>query len=328
MTWVVFFGASLLIVLVAGKLADFGDAIAIRTGLGRMFIGMLLLAAATSLPELLTTINSIQIGVPNLAAGNLFGSNTFNMFLLAIIDLAFFRQRLLRGAAMRHALSGSLTMLMIGLVLFFISANIDLRIGWVGVDSLLVIGFYAVAIYLLQKDAAAAPASAGEVVDLTGVPSLLKAGIGFALATLALVIITPYLVRSANEIAVITGLGTTFVGTALVATVTSLPELVATIAAVRIGASDMAIGNLFGSNLFNMFALGLADVFFTQGRFLAVIDPAFLMVGLLGLVMTGLGLVGNLARLERRFLFIEIDALLLILTYIAGMWLLYSRGVG
>lgn len=328
MTWVVFFGASLLIVLVAGKLADFGDAIAIRTGLGRMFIGMLLLAAATSLPELLTTINSIQIGVPNLAAGNLFGSNTFNMFLLAIIDLAFFRQRLLRGAAMRHALSGSLTMLMIGLVLFFISANIDLRIGWVGVDSLLVIGFYAVAIYLLQKDAAAAPASAGEVVDLTGVPTLLKAVIGFALATLALVVITPYLVRSANEIAVITGLGTTFVGTALVATVTSLPELVATIAAVRIGASDMAIGNLFGSNLFNMFALGLADVFFTQGRFLAVIDPAFLMVGLLGLVMTGLGLVGNLARLERRFLFIEIDALLLILTYIAGMWLLYSRGVG
>ena len=328
MTWVVFFGASLLIVLVAGKLADFGDAIAIRTGLGRMFIGMLLLAAATSLPELLTTINSIQIGVPNLAAGNLFGSNTFNMFLLAIIDLAFFRQRLLRGAAMRHALSGSLTMLMIGLVLFFISANIDLRIGWVGVDSLLVIGFYAVAIYLLQKDAAAAPASAGEVVDLSGVPSLLKAIIGFALATLGLVIITPYLVRSANEIAVITGLGTTFVGTALVATVTSLPELVATIAAVRIGASDMAIGNLFGSNLFNMFALGLADVFFTQGRFLAAIDPAFLMVGLLGLVMTGLGLVGNLARLERRFLFIEIDALLLILTYIAGMWLLYSRGVG
>lgn len=328
MTWIVFFGASALIVLVAGKLADFGDAIAIRTGLGRMFIGMLLLAAATSLPELLTTINSIQIGVPNLAAGNLFGSNTFNMFLLAIIDLAFFRQRLLRGAAMRHALSGSLTMLMIGLVLFFISANIDLRIGWVGVDSLLVIGFYAVAIYLLQKDAAAATASASEVVDLSGVPSLLKAIVGFALATLALVIITPYLVRSANEIAVITSLGTTFVGTALVATVTSLPELVATIAAVRIGAADMAIGNLFGSNLFNMFALGLADVFFTQGRFLAVIDPAFLMVGLLGLVMTGMGLVGNLARLERRFLFIEIDALLLILTYITGMWLLYSRGVG
>jgi cation:H+ antiporter len=328
MTWIVFFGASALIVLVAGKLADFGDAIAIRTGLGRMFIGMLLLAAATSLPELLTTINSIQIGVPNLAAGNLFGSNMFNMFLLAIIDLAFFRQRLLRGAAMRHALSGSLTMLMIGLVLFFISANIDLRIGWVGVDSLLVIGFYAVAIYLLQKDAGAAPAAANEEADLSGVPSLLKAVFGFSLATLALVIITPYLVRSANEIAVITGLGATFVGTALVATVTSLPELVATIAAVRIGAPDMAIGNLFGSNLFNMFTLGLADVFFTQGRFLAVIDPAFLMVGLLGLVMTGMGLVGNLARLERRFLFIEIDALLLILTYIAGMWLLYSRGVG
>jgi cation:H+ antiporter len=69
------------------------------------------------------------------------------------------------------------------------------------------------------------------------------------------------MVRSSAAIAELTGLGTTFVGTTLVALVTSLPELVATLAAARLGADDMAIGNLFGSNLFNMFALGLTDFF-------------------------------------------------------------------
>ncbi len=87
----------------------------------------------------------------------------------------------------------------------------------------------------------------------------------------------------------------------------------------------MAIGNLFGSNMFNMFAIGITDIFYTQGRFLSVIDPAFILVGMLGLVMTGLALIGNLAKIERRIWFIEIDVLLLVLVYIAGLWLLYSR---
>jgi cation:H+ antiporter len=93
------------------------------------------------------------------------------------------------------------------------------------------------------------------------------------------------------------------------------------------GASDMAIGNLFGSNMFNMFALGLTDLFYTQGRFLSTIDPTFMLVGMFGLLMTSIGLVGNLAKLERRLWFIEIDSLLLFLLYFSGMWLLYQRGV-
>jgi cation:H+ antiporter len=149
----------------------------------------------------------------------------------------------------------------------------------------------------------------------------------FTLAAAGLVVVTPWMVSASAEIAEITGLGATFIGTTLVAVVTSLPELVTTIAAVKLGADDMAIGNLFGSNMFNMFALGLTDFFYLQGRFLNIIDPAFLLVGLLGLLMTGLGLIGNLARLERRVLFIELDALALIGMYIAGLWLLASRGV-
>jgi cation:H+ antiporter len=123
-------------------------------------------------------------------------------------------------------------------------------------------------------------------------------------------------------------LGAGFIGATLVAITTSLPELVATIAAVRIRAFDLAVGNLFGSNLFNMFALGLTDVFYFRARFLGVIDPAFALVGLLGLILTGLALVGNIARVERRFLFVEIDAFLILLVYFLAMWFLYARGIG
>jgi cation:H+ antiporter len=158
-------------------------------------------------------------------------------------------------------------------------------------------------------------------------PSLGRALLGFGISAGVLIVVTPFMVGSSATIAEITGLGTTFIGTTLVALVTSLPEAVTTITAARFGADDMAISNLFGSNLFNMFAIGLTDVFYLQGRFLSVIDPAFVLVGMLGLIMTGMALIGNLARLERRVLFIEVDALLLILTYFAGLWYLYSRGV-
>jgi cation:H+ antiporter len=327
MVWLQFVLASVLIVVAAMQLAKYGDVIAVRTRLSGMFIGVLLLAGATSLPELLTTISSIFQGVPNLAAGNLLGSNMFNMFVLAILDLIHRNQRLLRKAALKHALSGSLAVFMIGLVVFFMMADLQATILWVGVDSMVVIGVYVIAVRLLQSNPLAPVRPAVEAEIPAGTPGLRTGLIGFGLAAAALVMITPYLVSSSAEIAEITGLGATFVGTTLVALVTSLPEMVTTLAALRIGADDMAIGNLFGSNLFNMFALGLADFFYLDGRFLGVIDPAFMLVGMLGLLMTGMGLIGNLSRLERRVLFVEVDALLLIVVYFFGMFLLYSRGI-
>ncbi|HOH19634.1 MAG TPA: hypothetical protein PLC83_04590 [Anaerolineaceae bacterium] len=326
MVWIKFFISAALIVLAATQLAKYGDIIAIRTRLGGMFIGILLLAAATSLPEVLTSISSLNQGSPNLAAGNLLGSNTINMLLLAVIDLISRNQRLLRKAALKHALTGSLAVFMIGLVVFFILADIDLKIGWVGVDSLLIIGAYIVAVRLIQGNVQPHSTDHAKPEIPTDTPSLRHGIIGFIAAAGALIFITPVMVSSSNEIAEITGLGATFVGSTLVALVTSLPELVTTIAAIKIGANDMAIGNLLGSNMFNVFAVGLTDFFYTQGRFLAVIDPSFVLVGTLGLLMTGMALIGNLAKLERRIFFIELDVLALIVIYIGGMILLYYRG--
>ena len=326
MIWFEFVVSAALIVLAAMQLAKWGDVIAARTGVGGLFIGVILLAGATSLPELVATVSAVFQQAPDLAAGNLLGSNMFNMFTLALLDLLHRKTRLLRKAALKHALSGSLAVLLIGMVVFFVLADIRLQIGWVGVDSLLIIAAYFVAMRLIQENQPAVTLE-GSYTPPAGTPSLIKGLVGFGLAAGVLLVITPFLVRSSAGIAELTGLGQSFIGSTLVAVVTSLPELVTTLAALRIGADDMAIGNLFGSNLFNMFALGLTDFFLLDGQFLAVIDPAFLLVGMLGLIMTALGLIGNLARLERRVLFVEIDALALMLVYFGGLWLLYARGV-
>lgn len=327
MIWLQFIVSSALLVAAAIKLAEYGDIIALRTKLGGMLIGTLLLAGATSLPEFLTTINSINQNVVDLAAGNLFGSNMFNMFMLAILDMVFFGQRLLRKAATKHALSGSLAILMTGLVVFFILADIDIQLGWIGLDSLIVMAAYIAGVIILQGNKST---QTGEIEseDMEKLPSLRKALVGFGVVTLVLVLVTPWLVRSSSQIAEITGIGTGFIGTALLAIITSLPELVTTISAARAGAIDLAIGNLFGSNMFNMFAIGAADIFYTDGRFLSAIAPSFIMVGLLGLLLTVFGLIGNLARLERKLLFLEMDAFILAIGYLVGLWFLYNRGIG
>jgi cation:H+ antiporter len=327
MPWLIFVGTSLVVVLAAIKLAQYGDVIAVRTRLGGMFIGALLLAGATSLPEMVTTISSLNQSVPNLAAGNLFGSNMFNMFLLAALDMMFVRSRILRRVAVTHALTASLASTMIVLSILFILAGVDLQIGWIGLDSLIVILAYLGGVRLIQRQGitSGADLQAGEPEPLM---SLRRAVCGFIGAAGVLILVVPQLVRASVQIAELTGLGTGFVGTALVAFVTSLPETVAVVAAARFGAYDLAVGNLFGSNVFNMLVLGLADVFYTQGRFLGAVDPAFGLAGLIALLLTNMALVGNIARLERRFLFIEIDAFLIAICYGLGLLLLYQRGIG
>jgi cation:H+ antiporter len=328
MIWLQFLISAVLLVLAAIKLAEYGNVIAVRSRLGGMFIGTLLLAGATSLPELFTTLNALNQQVPDLAAGNIFGSTMFNMLMLAVLDLTNPRTRILRRVAINHALSAGLAVLLTGGAVFFILANIDFQIGWVGLDSLLLVAMYWFGMRLIYaRNQIGIQELQMPDEELEGLPRLSVAVIGFVGATAILVIVTPWLVQSSIGIAEITGLSTGFIGTALVALVTSLPEVVTTVTATRIGAYDLAVGNLFGSNIFNIFALGSTDFFYFQGRFLATIDPALTLAGLAGLVLTSVGLVGTVAQVERRLFFVEVDAVLILLGYVGAMWLLFSRGI-
>ena len=327
MAWLQFAVSAAIIVFVAFKMTQYANVIALRTRLSGMFIGTILLAAGTSMPELVTNISSVRLGVPNLAAGDLFGSGMFNMLILAVLSIIFFRKRILRRVAMNHALTASLATLMTGMAALFVLARIPWGITWVGVDSLLLVLAYLGGMWIIRKESLHRGASVEVELDVPGI-SLRRAGVGFAISLIALVLVSPYLVRAAKEIAIITGLGTGLVGITLFAFVTSLPEMVAVLVAVRLSAFDMAVGNLFGSNVFNMLALAITDAFYVQGFFFSDINANFALAALVVLLLINLGLIGNLTRGGRRLWFVEWDALLIILVFIGGLLLLFHHGVG
>jgi cation:H+ antiporter len=328
MVWFQFIISAGVVVFAASKLAEYGDVISVRTKLGGVFVGTILLAGATSLPELIASFSAFREGVPNLAAGNFFGSNMVNVVLIALVDLINFQVPLLRRVAVSHALTAALSTVLMLVAIIAILGHVDIAIGWVGLDSLLLIILYFGGVWLIQREGQAQGAAPAVIEPGPEFPSLRRGLVGFGVAAAALVFVVPLLVNASAGIATITGLGTGFIGTALLSLVTSLPELIAALAAVRMNAFDMAVGNLFGSNVFNMLALGLADFFYTDGRFLGAIDENFVLVGLLGLLLTNMALVGNLARVERKFLFIEVDAIAIVVVYLLGMYLLFLRGVG
>ncbi len=329
MVWIQFIVMAAIVVVAATKLAEYGDIIAVRTKLGGLFVGTIFLAAATSLPELMASISAFRLGEPDLAAGNFFGSNMVNMLLLALVDLSNMQVPLLRRVAVSHALTAALTTVLMLIAIISILADIGLTIGWMGLDAIVIIVMYFGGVWLIQREGrGSGPDLAVDVEPAPGFPSLRRGLIGFGAMAVVLVAAVPLLVGASSEIAVITGLGAGFVGTVLLSIVTSLPELVAALAAMRIGAFDLAVGNLFGSSVFNMLALGISDAFYTNGRLLGDIDPNFALVGLLGLLLINMALVGNLARVERRILFIEVDAIAIIAVYLLGLYLLFIRGIG
>jgi cation:H+ antiporter len=327
--WLVFLISAAIVVVVADRLAKYGDVIAVRTNLGGLLMGTIFMAAATSLPEFMTAISAFRAGAPDLAAGNFYGSNMVNILLLALVDLVNYRVPLLSRMAITHTITAVLGMMLMVLSVIFIMADIETTIGWVGVDSLVLIALYFGGVWLIQQaNSRVSGARPKNVVVSDDFPSLTKGLIGFLIAAAILVLVVPQLVQASAEIAIITGLGDSFVGVFLLSVVTSLPELLAALAAVRMGAFDLAVGNIFGSIVFNMLGLGVADFFYTEGRLLGAIDPGFVLVGLLGLFLTTMALMANLARIERKVLFIELDAIAIIIAYLAGIYMLFVRRGG
>lgn len=323
------------IVVVAGTaLARYGDAISEATGIGRVWIGTVLLAAATSLPELATDIAAVRLDAPDLAAGDLFGSSLSNMLILAVIDLLPPRGRVLRPTALAHALSACMAMVLNALAGVLLLVRLGRPFLWIGPSSVVLLLAYLAGARVVYRHTAAATAeataeprkAAAEVAPTRSVPRgmpLRRAVVGFALASLAILAAAPAFAWSAKRIAELTGLGATFVGTWLVGLATSLPELVASVAAVRMGVFDLAVGNLYGSNAFNMLVFFPLDVAYTQGPLFAALSPDHVISALFAVILMALGLAAIVYRAERKFLMLEPSSLLMILVYGLAIWLLY-----
>jgi cation:H+ antiporter len=322
-----------LIFGVASRLARAADTIADTTGLGRAWVGVILLGASTSLPEVMTDINAALLKVPDIGVGDLMGSTLANMLILALLDLVYARERILEKVAVNHAVVGLLAVAVTMIAGIAISTGGLGRIGHVGVESFLIVGVYLLGMrvfYQMTQTASAglipdAPDAAGRESAADRRRLLRGALWTFALAAFALVVVTSLLVLSAEALSVESGLSQTFVGTLLVGITTSFPEMAATVAAVRLGAVDLAVGNIFGSNAFNMCVLLFMDIAYVDGPVLAAVSPAHVLTAQLAALSLSFGLLGLVSRLERRSAVTRFGSLLVVGCYAAGIWLL-GRG--
>jgi cation:H+ antiporter len=268
------FAATALVIIVAGaRLARYGDVLGEKTGLGRSWIAVVLLAATTSLPELFTGFGATALAaLPDIALGDVLGSCMFNLLILSLMD-AVQPEPISARAHQGHALSIGFGLLLIGVAGVGLVADHRLPpLGWVGLYSPVLIVLYFVAMRVIftheQHRRARDIQEVAEELQYRGT-TLRSALVQYSLAAIAVVAAALWLPRLGAEVARQTGLGEAFVGSLFIAITTSLPEIVVSLAAVRIGAVDLGIGNVLGSNLFNLLILGLDDVFYRQGPLMA-----------------------------------------------------------
>jgi cation:H+ antiporter len=296
MIWIEFAATALVIVLAGVRLARYGDVLGEKTGLGRSWIGVVLLAATTSLPELFTGFGSTALAaLPDIALGDVFGSCMFNLLILSLMD-AIHPEPISTRAHQGHALSIGFGLVLIGVAGIGLVADSRLpAIGWIGLYTPVLIGLYFVAMRVIfaheRHRRAQETREVAEELQY-GDTTLRSALVHYGLAAVAVVAAALWLPRLGAQLAQETGLGEAFVGSLFVAITTSLPEIVVSLAAVRIGAVDLGIANVLGSNLFNLLILGLDDVFYRHGPLMADAGASHSIAVVAIAVMNGLFLIG------------------------------------
>lgn len=301
------------------RLAAYADVIALRSNLGRVWAGMILLAIATSLPELINSTSAGLQNLPDIAAGDVGGSNVLNLVIIGLVDV-FSRNRSCLGNL--HAFhSRSIGFLVVMSALAAIATLLGTRI-----PSLLWFSPVTIVLFVLYVLAVRKAHSAEETAVLApAVPTitLRRAVIRYLLFAVVVVVAACLLPTAASYISDHTGLGHTFVGTLMVAMATSLPELVTAVAAVRIGAAEMAVGGILGSNLFNLSILGVVDLVYWRGSLFGAIDGRHTVPFALGMVLAGLFYIVLRRCPRRRFLRVTWFGWAALAVYIANATFLY-----
>ncbi|HSE97070.1 MAG TPA: sodium:calcium antiporter, partial [Blastocatellia bacterium] len=148
----------------------------------------------------------------------------------------------------------------------------------------------------------------------------------YSVNALVVVAAATYLPHIGEQIAEMTGLGRTFVGSIFIALATSLPEMVVSVAALRIGAVDMVFGNLFGSNLFNIMIFALDDILYTRGPLISSISNTNIITANAAIVMTAIAVIGLVYKTNRKLFFLAWDSLGILVIYILATVFLYLTG--
>lgn len=326
--WTEFIICTVLIFYSGTRLAKYGDIIAEKTGLGRTWVGFVIMASVTSLPELATGVGSVTYAdVPDIAVGDVLGSCVFNLLILALLDLVQRETPIKSKAHHGHMLAAGFSILLLAMTGTWISAGKPLlTFGWIGFYSVIFIVIYFAgmkAVYSYEKrQLARFIVGMAEELRYETV-STRHAVIKYSVNALVVIIAAVLLPRVGEGLATATGLGQTFVGNIFIAISTSLPEVVVSTAAVKMGAIDLAIGNLLGSNCFNILILAVDDFLYVKGPLLFHVNKFHAISALSAIAMTSLVCIGITYRSEKKPLLLAWDSVGILIFFVVNLMLLY-----
>lgn len=283
-------------------LSGSADRLAVAYGWGKGWVGLALLATVTSLPELASGVSAVAfVDAPNLAVGNALGSCVLNLLFLVVVDALQREQPMYCQASSTHLLSASFGVVMLGFVaLSLLMGTRAPAILHVGVYSPLLLALYLVALKGVHAHERQSMGATAAPRALAPHRQMRHEWGRFGLTAALVLAAGSWLPQVADDLAKALGVSRSFVGTVLMAVLTTLPEVAVTLGALRIGALDMAIGNLLGSNLFNIAILAMDDAFYVRGPLLADASAVHASTAATALVMTGLVIIGLVMRPKGR----------------------------
>lgn len=315
------------IIIKAGKkLSICGDKLGDIMGLEKSWVGVIMLASITSLPELITSTASTIIGEPEMAVSNIFGSNLFNVFIIFILDVFFIKNSFSSSIGLKNYLSCFSSILLTSI--FFLGFIFgDISLGGMSLISLGIFLAYFIVmklIYRLEHSSVFVDPIEEDPEDSIVMTSQ-QAKKGFALSGLTVVAVGIALSKVADRIAEtpIMGiyLGESFVGVILLALATSLPELTVSIQAIRMNSYNMAAGNILGSNIFNIGIIFMVDLFYREGNLYDTLGEFHIISALFSILILLTLMIGMLFKDKRK----KIDSWIIGGIYILAMYILYIK---
>lgn len=296
-----------LTVFLSFKLSYYADLLNKTTNISGVFIGGILLAGITSLPEFVTCLSSIFLNNPYLAIGDILGSNFFNISIMCLFDILFIKTMFYNYTKNKYYIIYLLLIINYFIMYLFMGGIFNLELFNIGIPSFIIIISYIIYLKKAQeKD------SKKEIIK-TKEHVLLK----FLVVGILMVIVSIFLTLIVNLIADKNpNVASSFIGAILLGITTSMPEVITFIALIKMKSFDLALSDIIGSNLFNLLILAIGDIFLKNKEIYYFVDKESMFLLVFGFILTILSFYQNNRKVVKNKLIYIIPSLIGVLLYI------------
>jgi cation:H+ antiporter len=336
LSWLKFVICAAVIFFAGKRVAKYGDIIAEKTGLGGLWIGVTLVAICTSLPEIFTGIGSvIFVDAPDLTIGNLFGANTYNLLNITLLDFLHKGSPLLSAVSVGQLLTAGLSLMPLLIAMsgiFLCSRLASFGIFNISIYSILILVAYLISTRIIFKFEKNQGLLKGlqqeqEVVFKYKEFPLKKAFLFYGISASIIVIVGIWLAYIGDELSQNLGWGRNFVGSLFLGLATTLPEITVSAAAIYLGAKELAVANMLGSNLLNMSIIFINDVFYKKAQIFETLSQNHLFSGFVVIFMTAIVMAGLILKpKDKKRWRLSSYSIALILVFIIGAYINFLLG--